>query len=180
MIKHIFHFFTLICIFILGVIAGRLFSPKPSKIVATTQVNNVLTQKTEVSTQAEVKKDSTTVKRTIIVRKKYDSKGKVTSETFLNQHVGYSTLENWAIASELSKNSIEQISETTKTVTTYQPNLFVGLSFPVSKITKPQTIEFKDVDFTIDYRLISNFYIFGASNYTFKNVKGGVKLAVNI
>jgi PKD repeat protein len=157
-----------------------MFSAKPSKIVATTQVNNVTTQKTEVVTQADVKKDSTTVKQTILVRKTFNSKGKVTSETHVQEQVGTSTLENWAIAAELSKNSIEQVSEITKTVKTYQPNLFVGLSFPVNKITKPQTIEFKDVDFTIDYRLISNFYIFGNSNYTLKNVKGGVKLAVNI
>jgi len=156
MVKHILHIFTLCCIFFVGVIVGRMFSAKPSKIVATTQVNNVTTQKTEVLTQAEVKKDSTTVKQTIVVRKKYDSKGKVTSETFLDQHVGSVTLENWAIAAELSKNSIEQVSEKTKTITTYKPNWEIGGMIPASSLKSPQN--YKDFTFDVGYRLFLDLY----------------------
>lgn len=168
MIKALGHRFVILFLgFTVGYIIRMVTASKPNKIVATTQVNNVTTQKKEVVTQAEVKKDSTTVKQTIVVRKKYDSKGKVTSETFLNQQVGFSTLENWAISSELSKNSIEQVSEKTKTITTYQPNWLGGLIFPGKYATEPSSLKFEDMEGIIEYRIIGNVYIVGMTNYKF-------------
>jgi hypothetical protein len=156
MIKHLLHIFTLCCIFVLGIVAGRLFSPKPSKIVATTQVNNVLTQKTEVSTQAEVKKDSTTVKQTIVVRKKYDSKGKVTSETFLAQQLGNDTQENVAIKQMLSQHYIENASITKRTVTTFKPNWEIGGMIRASSLVSPQ--DYKNFSVDVGYRLFFDVY----------------------
>lgn len=157
MIKNFKNTFVILFLgFTCGYIIRMITVSKPSEIVSTTQVNNVTTQKTEVLTQAEVKKDSTTVKQTIVVRKTFNSKGKVTSETHVQEQVGTSTLENWALASELSKNSIEQVSESTKTITTYKPNWEIGGMIPASSLKSPQN--YKDFTIDIGYRLFFDVY----------------------
>lgn len=155
MIKHLLHIFTLCCIFFMGVIAGRLFSPKPSKIVATTQVNNVTTQKTEVVTQAEVKKDSTTAIQTITILKTYSNTGKLATSTYTETKFNNKRLIENKTEQIKQVNTIATQETKTKTITTYQPNWEFGVMLPVNSLASH---DYTNSSLDIGYRIIGNLW----------------------
>jgi len=141
---------------IISFIAGRMTANKLSKIEASSKSSHVETVKALVSTQAEIQKDSTTVKQTIIVAKHYSNAGKLQLETVT--HVNYASAQNKTqiIAQNESINKKVEIQTSQKMTETFKSNWELGVSAPMLDYRKP------NID--LGYRLFGDLYLHGEAN----------------
>ena len=158
----------------LGFVVGRVTASKPIEIITKTQTVDSKKQIAEVSTQADLQKDSTKDIVLINEHKTYSTKGKLESVDYQEKKYIDRTKNDFS----KSRLAIQDVQDTktivSETKTLYQPNWLIGLSLPFASLRDYQHFDLIDVRALLAYRLIGNFYVTASTNYQLQYSQFGI------
>jgi len=155
-----------------GFIIGRVTTNKLSKRQVEITTKKFSTSVQQVSTQREVKKDSTTVKQMSYTEKFFNNKGILIHEIVMGNNTKKSATGGYSLVNEILKKTAAETLNTSTTIETYQSNFIVGIYYPVKDLTNYKVT---DLGLNVSYRLFSTFYVSVLSDVKFSNPQIGLQ-----
>jgi len=152
---------------VLGFLGGRFSLNKISKQISSKTIQTKTIQNKQVITQATTQKDSNLGQRTSYTEKSFNKKGILIHEISYGNQMVASTDKTMKEHIVDVNNNISTSESKNTLITDYQSNWFIGLNVLTQDLKQPTNLEKEpqDINFMLEFRPFSQFYLFAETNY---------------